>query len=314
MKKIAVLLALMLAATPATAKTILFVGNSFTFGAGSAVHYFHPELVHDLNREGQGGVPALFKMFTQQAGLEWDVSLETAGGRDLAFHLANKRAEIAGAWDVVLLQDYSTLDRARPGDAAQHIRDTGRMAGLFKAANPVVKLYLETTWPRADQTYPPGTHWHGKPIRAMADDLARADALALSANREISGSVPVGEAWLRAFAQGIADPNPYDGVAFGKIDLWTWDHYHASAYGYYLAGLVIFGRVTGIDPRTLGERERAAEELGFSGLTTVALQRAAAAALAGKPEPSSRKDIEERKAPSRTLGERNRGATLPNRR
>ena len=269
---------------PAMAERMLFVGNSFTFGAGSAVHYFHPELVHDLNRQNQGGVPALFKMFTQQAGLEWDVSLETAGGQDLAYHLTNKRAELAGAWDVVLLQDYSTLDRTRPGNTSAHVRDAGRMAALFRGANPAAKIYLETTWPRADQTYPPGSHWHGKPIRAMADDLARANALALIANRDLAGTAPVGEAWLRAFDTGVADPNPYDGVAFGKIDLWTWDHYHASAYGYYLAALVIFGRVTGVDPRTLGEHERAAEELGFSGLTTVALQRAAADALAGKPE------------------------------
>ena len=278
---------LLLLAMPAAAERILFVGNSFTFGAGSAVHYFHPELVHDLNREGQGGVPALFKMFTQQAGLDWEVSLETAGGQDLAFHLATKRAELAGAWDVALLQDYSTLDRVKPGDATAHVRDAGRMAALFKAANPAAKIYLETTWPRADQTYPVGAHWHGKPIRAMADDLARANALALLANRDLAGTAPVGEAWLRAMDQGVADPNPYDGVGFGKVDLWTWDHYHASAYGYYLAALVIFGRVTGTDPRNLGEHERAAEELGFSGLTTVALQRIAAEALAGKPEVQS---------------------------
>lgn len=276
--------ALLLLAAPATAERMLFVGNSFTFGAGSAVRYFHPELVHDLNHHNQGGVPALFKMFTQQAGLDWDVSLETEGGQDLAFHLTNKKAELTGAWDVALLQDYSTLDRTKPGDATAHIRDAGRMAALFRAANPAAKIYLETTWPRADQTYPKGAHWYGRPIRAMADDLARANALALLANPQLNGTAPVGEAWLRAMDQGVADPNPYDGVAYGKIDLWTWDHYHASDYGYYLAALVIFGRVTGVDPRTLGEHERAADELGFSGLTTVALQRIAAEALAGKPE------------------------------
>jgi len=275
---------LLITAAPAAATRILFVGNSFTFGAGSAVRFFHPELVHDLNREGQGGVPALFKTFAQQAGLDWDVSLEAASGKDLAFHLATKRAELAGAWDVVVLQDYSTLDRAKPGNASAHIRDTGRMAAFFRAANPGVKIYLETTWPRADQTYPANGHWHGKPIKAMADDLARANALALLNNRELSGTAPVGEAWLRAFDQNVADPNPYDGVAYGKLDLWTWDHYHASAYGYYLAALVIFGRVTGTDPRALGEHERAAEELGFSGLTTAALQRIAAEALVGKPD------------------------------
>ena len=273
---------LLLAATPASAEKMLFVGNSFTFGAGSAVRFFHPELVHDLNHEGQGGVPALFKMFAAQAGLDWDVSLETVGGQELSFHLVNKKVEMAGAWDVVLLQDYSTLDRQHPGDPAAHVRDAGKLAAMFKAANPAARILLETTWPRADQIYPAGGHWHGKPVSAMADDLERADAAAMLANRDIGGTAPVGEAWMRAIDQGLADPNPYDGVTYGKIDLWTWDHYHASAYGYYLAALTIFGRVTGVDPRSLGPRERAADELGFSGLTTVALQRIAAESLAGE--------------------------------
>jgi hypothetical protein len=279
-----ILSATLLLATPASAEKMLFVGNSFTFGAGSAVRFFHPELVHDLNHGGQGGVPALFKMFAMEAGLDWDVSLETVGGQDLSFHLTNKKAELAGAWDVVLLQDYSTLDRQNPGDPSAHVRDAGRLAAMFKAANPAARVLLETTWPRADQIYPAGAHWHGKPVSAMADDLERANAAAILASRDIGGTAPVGEAWVRAMDAGLADANPYDGVAYGKINLWTWDNYHASAYGYYLAALTIFGRVTGVDPRTLGERERAAEQLGFSGLTTVALQRIAAEALAGKGE------------------------------
>jgi hypothetical protein len=264
---------------PARAEKILFVGNSFTFGAGSPVRFFHPELVHDLNREGQGGVPALFKTFANEAGLNWDVSLETAPGKDLGWHFANRRTELAAAWDVVVLQDYSTLDPQRPGDPAAHVRDSAALAALFKGFNPAARILLETTWPRADLTYPAGTRWHGQPIRAMAQALTQGNALAILNSRDLTGTVPVGDAWLRAMDQGLADPNPYDGVAYGKIDLWTWDHYHASAAGYYLAALVTFGRITGVDPRTLGSRERAAEELGFNPATTVALQRIASEAL-----------------------------------
>ena len=43
-----------------TGPSILFVGNSFTFGAGSAVKFYRAETVTDLNSEGIGGVPALF--------------------------------------------------------------------------------------------------------------------------------------------------------------------------------------------------------------------------------------------------------------
>jgi hypothetical protein len=62
----------------------------------------------------------------------------------------------------------------------------------------------------------------------------------------------------------VADPDPYDGVSFGQVDLWGWDHYHASAYGYYLEALVVFGGVTGRDPRSLGEQETSAVDLGLS--------------------------------------------------
>ncbi|WP_420137734.1 PEP-CTERM sorting domain-containing protein [Sphingomonas sp.] len=276
-------------AGPALAERILFVGNSFTFGAGSPVRTYRPDLVRDLNREGIGGVPALFKRFAEQAGQNWDVSLETASGQDFAYHLANKRAQLTGVWDVVVLQDYSTLDKLRPGDPAAHVRDAERLAMLFKAANPRVRVLLETTWSRADLTYPPGAPYRGKSIRAMTEDIARGNALAIGSTRDLfAGTVPVGEAWLRAMSQGVADPNPYDGIAFGKVNLWTWDHYHASAAGYYLAALVIFGRVTGVDPRTLGIRERAAEDLGLQPQTAVALQRIAAEELAnpGGPRPA----------------------------
>ena len=87
--------------------------------------------------------------------------------------------------------------------------------------------------------------------------------------------IPVGEAWTRAFQTGVADPNPYDGIEAGKLNLWTYDHYHASAYGYYLEALVIFGSLTGRDPRSLGDSECSAFELGFARPQVKALQQIA---------------------------------------
>ena len=78
---------------------VVFIGNSFLFGSGSAVRFYRADTVTDLNNEGIGGVPALFKSFTQQAGLDYDVSLETRGGAGLDFHLANKLAVIGQSWD-----------------------------------------------------------------------------------------------------------------------------------------------------------------------------------------------------------------------
>ena len=81
---------------------------------------------------------------------------------------------------------------------------------------------------------------------------------------------------------GIADSNPYDGIDYDKVDLWTYDHYHASSYGYYLEALVVFGNLTGLDPRSLGENECSAYELGMSRAQAKGLQQAAYEQLASE--------------------------------
>ncbi|WP_242414842.1 PEP-CTERM sorting domain-containing protein [Sphingomonas panni] len=267
--------ALILIAAPATARDILFVGNSFTFGAGSPVERYRPDSVTDLNREGIGGVPALFRSFAEQAGLDWSVSLETSPGKDLAFHYANKRAAIDRRWDVVILQGYSTLDAENPGDPTRHGIAAGQLAALVHARNPRAQVNLVETWSRADLTYRPGSRWSGMPIMTMANDLAAANRGVARTVRGIAGTIPVGSAWNRAIALGVADANPYDGIDPGRLGLWADDHYHGSSAGYYLEALTIFGRVTGYDVRQLGAGERSAADLGLTGEQAVALQRIA---------------------------------------
>src|SRR6185437_7152840 len=166
-RAIAAALLFTIGAQTAFARTILFVGNSFTFGDLSPVKRFHPERVTDLNKLGFGGVPALFKTFTTEAGLDYDVSLETSPGKSLSWHYANEQAQLTGKWDVVTLQGYSTLDAKNPGDPA-------------------------------DQIYKPTGHWYGKSIYQMAEDLAAANAEAVKGFPDIAGVIPVGLAWNRA--------------------------------------------------------------------------------------------------------------------
>ncbi|HEV7312387.1 DUF4886 domain-containing protein [Sphingopyxis sp.] len=256
-------------------KTILFIGNSFTQGAHSAARNWRAGSVTDLNNAGYGGVPALFKLFAEQAGLDYRVSLETQGGKSLGFHYDERRQLFDRPWDIVVLQEFSTLDRDKPGDPANYMHNVDRLAALFKARNPAVDIRLASTWTRADQTYKPGGHWYGKPVTAMADDLRAAADRARAANPSVAGVVPVGQAWSRAMATGVADPNPYDGVAYGQLDLWAYDHYHASVAGSYLSALVTFGAITGVDPTTLGAKEMGADELGLSDAQAEALQRVA---------------------------------------
>jgi hypothetical protein len=262
-------------AAPQAAPRIVFIGNSFLFGSGSPVRFFRPHTVTDLNGEGLGGVPALFKCFTEQAGLDFSVSLETVGGKNLDFHVAEKAEVLSQPWDFAVAQGHSLLDRDKPGDPSVLVASARRLAELLQSRNPEVDIRLMATWSRADQTYPPDGHWHGQPIERMALDVRAAYDTAAGTSPRIRGVIPVGEAWNRAMRTGVADPNPYDGIEFGKVSLWTHDQWHGSTYGYYLEALVIFGDLTGLDPRSLGNEERAAFELGLSRAQAVALQQVA---------------------------------------
>jgi hypothetical protein len=271
---------------PAQAGTsVLFIGNSFTYGAGAAVRFYRANTVRDLNNEGIGGVPALFKSFAQQAGVDVDVYLETRGGSGLDFHYENKLAVLGQRpWDRVVMHGFSTLDAKKPGDPATLVATAKLMAQFFRSRNPKVDIHLMATWARADQTYPREGAWYGKPIDAMARDVRAGYDLA-AAGAAVQGVIPVGQAFNRAMQTGVADPNPYDGIEAGKINLWTTDHYHASDRGYYLEALVIFGHLTGRDPRSLGENECSGYELGLSrpeikALQQVAFDELAAAGLA----------------------------------
>ena len=270
------LAALLAAAGPADAASILFIGNSFTYAQGSPVHYYRASTVTDLNGQGIGGMPALFKSFTAEAGLDYDVYLETQGGVGIDWHLANK-SEVIGkrAWDSVVMHGYSTLDARRPGDPALLVDTVRRMSALLRAKNPAVEIHLMSTWPRADQTYESRGAWYGKPIEAMARDLRAGYEKAEAATPGLRPVIPVGDAWIRAIQAGVADANPYDGIDAGKVDLWTWDHYHASTYGYYLETMVVFGSVTGLDPRSLGQNECSGYELGLSRPQVAALEQVA---------------------------------------
>jgi hypothetical protein len=255
-------------------KTILFIGNSFTFAHHSSAMYYHPESVTDLNDTKIGGVPALFKALTNEAGLNFTVSLETSPGKNLEFHLKEKATVIAKAWDYVVMHGFSTLDKANPGDPTELISSAKELALLLRNKNPNVDIHLVATWSRADQTYLQSGHWYGQPIENMALDIRKGYDLAAK-NAGIKDVIPVGEAWTRAIKTGVADPNPYDGTTAGQVNLWGDDNYHGSSYGYYLEALMDFGSVTGLDPLSLGKKERVAIDLGFTADQAVALQKVA---------------------------------------
>lgn len=262
---------------------VLFIGNSFTFGYGSASIVYRADSITDLNGNGWGGIPALFKSFADQSNIDFSVYMEASGGAALDFHLEHKLDVIGSeSWDHVVMHGFSTLDPDKPGNPAMLIDTASKMANFLHKLNPNVKIFLTSTWSRADLVYQTGKHWSNMPIGKMATDVREGNNKALAASSYIIGVNPVGEAWTHAMKMGIADENPYNGIDYGKVSLWAWDHYHSNAYGDYLHALVVFGNLTGTDPRTLGEYECSASEIGISPKLAKQLQQAAFEQLASE--------------------------------
>jgi hypothetical protein len=272
---------------------MLFVGDSFTHGKYAPVLNYNAAAVTDENyglpptspryeslasEPGPwGGIPGIFKKFTDEAGLNYEVHLEAISAKSLQYHYDNALAVIAQpTWQKVVLQEVSTrpLPANRGGERAAFYSAVASLEQAIHAANSNAQVYLYQTWARADLTYPTGASYAGLPVDSMTQDLHRGYAQAATLDGHIMAVAPVGDAWLQAITAGLAERNPYSPVA-GQIDLWASDYLHPSAWGSYLNACVLFYQLTGTDPRTLGASEQAAGALGIAPATAVALQQVA---------------------------------------
>jgi hypothetical protein len=269
-----------MAAAPSNAPNVLFLGSSVTWGY-TEVEGFGVGTVTDLNGCTQtyggckqiGGVPAMFKAFAKEAGLDYNVSMEMIPGSSLTQHYQTERAVIDRPWDEVVMNGQTTLDFDAPGNPMRITSDLGLLGSMWQAQNPKVSITLISTWSRADLVYStPSSLWYGTRIDQMGRYIQAGYQFAVTANPKVDARIaPVGLAWNRAMQYHIADPNPYDGITPGQVDLWrsglppeSNNNYHASRYGSYLEALVVFGTVTGRDPRQLGEQEGVAQALNIS--------------------------------------------------
>ncbi|MBO2009459.1 hypothetical protein [Hymenobacter negativus] len=286
---------LLLAQKPASAQptTILFVGNSFFHGKYQPVLAYNAAHVTDENfglpaghprcetATGEsvvwGGIPGIFQQFTEEVGLNYKVHFEEINAKPLQYHYDHALSVIQQPhWNTVVLQEYSTgpVPTRHGGHPASFRTSATRLEQAVHTANREAKVFLFQTWPRADLTYPSGTPYAGLPLDSMAQELHAAYYGLLRENPGFASVAPVGDAWLRAVQSGVAMPNPY-APETGKIDLWGADHYHPSNWGAYLTACVLFGEITGCDPRTLGATEQAATALCIASAEATALQRIA---------------------------------------
>jgi hypothetical protein len=294
--------------TPALAQTtptrILFVGNSFTHGRFDPVRTYNSANVTDENYglpstspryESQadesgpwGGIPGIFKKFTDEAGLNYEVHIEAISSKTLQYHYTNALSVIAQPWNKVVLQEYSTgaLPNKRGGNRTGFYAAGISLEQAIHKANALAEVYLYETWARADLVYPTGSTYYGLPVDTMFADMHKGYYGALATNSHYAGVAPAGDAWLRAISSGVAMRNPYKPDAT-KLDLWGTDNYHPSKWGAYLNACVLFYRTTGVDPRTLGANEQAAAALGITSTAAVALQQVAYQQVAGdQPTPT----------------------------
>jgi hypothetical protein len=302
---------------------ILFVGDSFTYGRYQPVRQYNSggtqtpaggsALVVDENYRQTGaraetsetgpfgGIPGIFAEFAVEKGLDYDVHIEAIAATSLQTHYSVASSVIDDArWNAVVLQELSArpltgaLTGSSQSDPANFCKAVQTIERGVHAAAPSASVYLYETWPQgewaqalagnaaspgfaaayANALTATGTAYHNVYYRAAALDGA------------IAAVAPAGEAWSRAWAAGIANPDPYTGSAPGPL-LWygietvndpaitTPDYHHPGIGGAYLSALVLFQQVTGIDVRTLGNGETAAAALGIPSAQAVQLQQVA---------------------------------------
>src|SRR5262249_7380247 len=154
---------------------------------------------------------------------------------------------------------------------------------LAQTKNSSAHVYLYETWAsptsRDNQGYDPGLTG----LQEMQSDLQQAYLYA-DQTGGFTGVSPVGDAFLRAIADGQATPDPPNPSLPG-YDLWkATDIRHASIYGSYLAAAVFYDQLTGKDPTQLPYSGSAAQSFGISQSNALSLERVAAEIV---PEPNS---------------------------
>ena len=292
---------------PTSVTRILFVGDSFTHGRYLPVRTYNNTNDTDENyglpssnsraesstEPGPyGGIPGIFKMFTTEAGLNYDVHVEAISSTSLATHYSVASAVIADQeWNAVVLQEISTrpLPPSLSGDSTSNPSNFCSSVKTIEkgvhAVNPTANIYLYETWARADEAENLGSSTYSTNLTNLFTSYHNVFYRAAVLDGNIAGVAATGDAWQLAINNGVAMSNPYTsstgpflwyGInATNNPTITSADEYHPSIYGAYLSALVLYGQITGQDPALLGATEQAAATLGISTTMAVQLQQIA---------------------------------------
>lgn len=298
---------------------ILFVGDSFTHGRYTPVRTYDAggtqnattgsALVVDENvgqtgaREEKleagpfGGIPAVFAQLAVEAHLNYDVHIEAISETSLKENFAAASSVIdQSKWNAVVLQELSakllpktllTADLQTDSNPSGFCSSVQTIEQGVHGAAPSANVYLYETWPRADLAQQLTSDSYTDNLKKLGDANHNAYYSAASHDGAIAAVAPAGEAWQRAWAEGIANPDPTTASTSTLPLLWynintvnnpaisPPDLLHPSIYGAYLSGLVLFEQITGTDVRTFGTTEIAAQQLGIPAATAIQLQQVA---------------------------------------
>lgn len=311
------------ASAPLALQHILFVGDSFTHGRYTPVRTYNAggtqnattgsALVFDENF-GQtgpraessvetgpwGGIPGVFAELAMEAHLNYDVHIEAISETSLEKNFAAASSVVAQSkWNAVILQELSAkplpqaLTNSSTSDPAGFCSSVTTIEQAVHGAASASNVYLYETWPTADlaQTLSGTVGTSGYHDRYISNLSTLGNALhnayysAASHDGAVASVAPAGEAWQRAWTEGIANPDPnansalpllwYNINAINNPVITAPDLHHPSIYGAYLSGLVLFQQITGTDVRTFGGAENAAQQLGVPATVAVQLQQVA---------------------------------------
>ncbi len=225
---------------------VLFIGNSYTR------YNDLPQMVESLSTTAREG-PVLE---TRQV---------TRGGFDLRRHWRRTRARArirSGGFDAVVIQGHSLGAIHHPDRLAHYAR---RFSDRVRAAG--ARLVLFQTWP----SHPRHRIYDRRDWEGPRDMHAQIDSVYHEVARELEATVsPVGRAWMRALREAPS------------LRLHRRDGAHPGVAGTYLSACVLYGTLSGLDPRTarwrpLGMPEEQARRI-----------RAIATASLGAPSTSRR--------------------------
>ena len=217
------------AAPASTPIEILFVGDSYTFGRVDPVLSYNAANVHDLTAAFDkkdstgtnafephpwGGVPGIFKEFTDEAGLNYDVSISARNAAslrgqflDTASTAWDLRGNVASKkWDDVVLQDQSDVSLpANKGKNANNAQFQAYVNQFVKFIhNGAAYSYSESQLYGSTQACMQVTG-----SKASTCDMQR--AVPQNKNASAATNVYLTETWARpdmVFAHKVSTPDP----------------------------------------------------------------------------------------------------------